>query len=139
MTDEERRKIEDHARITLEMLGQLPFPKRLARVPEFAGGHHEKLDGTGYPLHLDADHLPVQSRILAVADIFEALTARDRPYRKPMQISQAVKILGFMYKDKHIDNNILDLFLSTGAYKEYARKHLNPEQLDGEGGGAPAS
>jgi HD-GYP domain-containing protein (c-di-GMP phosphodiesterase class II) len=130
LTEAERKKIEDHARMTLEMLGELPFPKRLARVPEYAAGHHEKLDGSGYPQGLTKDKLPLQSRILAVADVFEALTARDRPYKKPMKLSMAVKILGFMRKDGHIDGDILDLFLASGAYKAYAEKHLNPDQVD---------
>ncbi|MFW5836528.1 MAG: HD-GYP domain-containing protein [Desulfovibrionaceae bacterium] len=130
LTEKERKKIEDHARMTLEMLEELPFPKRLARVPEFAAGHHEKLDGSGYPRGLAEDQLPLQSRILAVADVFEALTARDRPYKKPMKLSMAMKILGFMRKDKHIDGDILDLFLASGAYRDYAEKHLDPEQVD---------
>lgn len=130
LTDEERRIIENHARMTHELLGKLPFPKRLSRVPKFAGSHHEKLDGTGYPEHLQAADIPLQSRILAVADVFEALTARDRPYKKPMPLSQAVKILGFMEKDKHIDGDILRLFLESGACHEYASRELDPGQVD---------
>ncbi|MBF0482107.1 MAG: GAF domain-containing protein [Desulfovibrionaceae bacterium] len=135
---EERAVIENHARITFEMLGRLPFPKRLAKVPYFAGSHHEKLDGTGYPNHLTAKDVPLQARILAVADIFEALTAKDRPYKKPMPLSQAIKILGFMEKDKHIDADVLRLFYDSGACLEYAAKQLSPEQIDIAAGQAPA-
>ena len=130
LTGRERHIIEDHARMTKEILSKLPFPQRLERVPEYAGGHHEKLDGSGYPNGLKGDELPLQARILAVADIFEALTAKDRPYKKPMGLAQAVKILGFMKKDNHIDGNILDLFLKSGAVMDYARRELNPEQVD---------
>jgi HD-GYP domain-containing protein (c-di-GMP phosphodiesterase class II) len=134
---EDRAVIENHARLTQEMLARLPFPKRLARVPQFAGSHHEKLDGTGYPNHLTAADVPLQARILAVADIFEALTAKDRPYKKPMPLSQAIKIMGFMEKDKHIDADVLRLFFDSGACLEYAAKQLSPEQLDVAAAGTP--
>lgn len=130
LTDEERQIIENHAMLTSKMLSQLPFPKKLANVPAYASGHHEKLDGTGYPLGLKADQLPIQARIMAVADVFEALTARDRPYKKPMPLSQAIKILGFMKNDKHIDPDIYDLFINEKIYLEYAKKELSPEQID---------
>ena len=130
LTDEERKTIENHALLTKKMLEQLPFPKKLARVPEYASAHHEKLDGSGYPSGLTADELSLQARIMAVADVFEALTARDRPYKKPMKLSQAVKILGFMKKDQHIDPDIYDFFISSKLYKEYAEKELNPDQID---------
>ncbi len=130
LTDVERKIIEDHTVVTLDMLGRLPFPKRLKRVPEFAGGHHEKLDGTGYPNHLTAEQLPLQARILAVADVFEALTARDRPYKAPMKLSQALKILGFMCKDKHIDADVFQVLKDSGLVREYAEAHLGPDQND---------
>jgi HD-GYP domain-containing protein (c-di-GMP phosphodiesterase class II) len=130
LTNEERAVIENHAHMTYEMLSRLPFPKRLSRVPLFAGSHHEKLDGSGYPGRLGEKDIPLQARILAVADIFEALTAKDRPYKKPMPLSQAIKILGFMEKDRHIDAEVLKLFLRSGACSEYAQKELNPEQID---------
>jgi HD-GYP domain-containing protein (c-di-GMP phosphodiesterase class II) len=136
---EDRAVIENHARLTHEMLSRLPFPKRLARVPGFAGSHHEKLDGTGYPNHLTAKDVPLQARILAVADIFEALTAKDRPYKKPMPLSQAVKIMGFMEKDRHIDADVLHLFYESGACRQYAAKQLSPEQVDVAVGGAPVT
>jgi HD-GYP domain-containing protein (c-di-GMP phosphodiesterase class II) len=112
------------------MLKQLPFPNKLSNVAEYASGHHEKLDGTGYPRGLSGGDLSLQSRIMAVADIFEALTAKDRPYKKPMPLSQAIKILGFMEKDQHIDPEVLDIFLSNNLHLEYARVRMNPEQID---------
>lgn len=130
LNDNERKIIENHAAMTHKILEQLPFPKNLAKVPDYAGGHHEKLDGSGYPLGLAGDKLPLQSRIMAIADIFEALTAKDRPYRKPMQLSQALKIMGFMKKDGHIDPAIFDLFFTSGLYLSYAAKEMNPEQID---------
>ena len=130
LTDTERKIIEDHTVVTFDMLGRLPFPKRLARIPEFAGSHHEKLDGTGYPNHIGGDALSLQARILAVADVFEALTAADRPYKQPMKLSQAMKILGFMVKDKHVDADVFGLFLESGVYKDYAEAHLKAEQRD---------
>lgn len=132
LTDREREVIENHATMSLKMLNQLPFPRKLSMVPEYASSHHEKLDGSGYPRHLTEKDLPLQSRIMAVADIFDALTAKDRPYKKPMKLSQVIKIMGFMKKDKHIDPDIYDLFLNSGLYIEYAKKEMNPEQIDEE-------
>lgn len=130
LTEKERQIIESHAAITNEMLSRLPFPKRLARVPEIAASHHEKLDGSGYPKGLSGDDLPLQARIMAVADIFEALTAKDRPYKKPMKLSQAIKILGFMVKDNHIDEEICKIFIDSGLYMDYAKAELDPAQLE---------
>ena len=130
LNDAERKIIEDHTVVTIDMLSRLPFPKRLARIPEFAGSHHEKLDGSGYPNHIGGDKLSLQARVLAVADVFEALTAKDRPYKEPMKLSQAVKIMGFMCKDKHVDADVFALFLNSGVYRQYAEAHLNAEQLD---------
>jgi HD-GYP domain-containing protein (c-di-GMP phosphodiesterase class II) len=130
LTEVERDKIQDHATMTLKMLSQLPFPKKLSNVAEYASSHHERLDGSGYPRGLSEDELSLQSKIMAVADIFEALTAKDRPYKKPMKLSQAIKILGFMEKDKHIDPEVLAIFMSKGLHHEYARLQMNPEQID---------
>jgi HD-GYP domain len=130
LTDAERKIIEDHTVVTIDMLTRLPFPKRLARVPEFAGAHHEKLDGTGYPNHIGGDALSLQARILAVADVFEALTAKDRPYKEPMKLSQAMKIMGFMVKDHHVDPEVFGLFQSAGVFMDYAQAHLDPSQMD---------
>ena len=130
LTDEERKIIENHAEVTFKMLKELPFPKMYEMVPEYAAGHHEKLDGSGYPRHLCEDQLPLQSRIMAVADIFEALTAKDRPYKKPMKLSQAIKILSFLKKDRHIDPHIHDLVINSKLLKTYAKSFMNPDQID---------
>ena len=130
LTEEERKIIENHAEMTWKILKRLPFPKHLAKVPEFAGSHHEKMDSTGYPYGLSGDKLPLQSRILALADVYEALTAVDRPYRGPMKISHALKILEAMKNDKHIDPELLNLFIESGVYLDYAKKRLKPEQID---------
>jgi HD-GYP domain-containing protein (c-di-GMP phosphodiesterase class II) len=132
LTDEERRIIENHVEVTFKMLNELPFPKKHAMVPEYAAGHHEKLDGSGYFRHLSKDELPLQSRIMAVADIFEALTAKDRPYKKPMKLSQALEILSFLKKDGHIDPDIHDLVISSNLLLEYAKAFMNPDQIDDE-------
>lgn len=130
LTKEERKIIENHATMTLKMLNELPFPARLANVPEYAAGHHEKLDGSGYPRGLTEKELSLQSRIMAVADIFEALTARDRPYRKPMKLSQVVKIMEFMKKDRYIDPDVYDLFMESRLFYDYAKEEINPDQID---------
>ena len=130
LTDDERKAIEHHAEVTGTMLSSLPFPKRLAKVPEYAASHHEKLDGTGYPHGRTAEDLPLQTRILAIADIFEALTAKDRPYKKPMKLSMALKILGFMEKDNHLDANLLNLFRTNRIFQTYADRELDPSQID---------
>ena len=126
----ERRIIENHIVVTIDMLSRLPFPKKLSRVPEFAGAHHEKLDGSGYPNHLGGDALSLQARILAVADVFEALTAKDRPYKRPMNLSQAMRIMDCMVKDHHMDPDVFELFAKSGVYRDYAAAHLAPAQLD---------
>ena len=130
LTGDERMVIENHAMMTWKILMQIPFPSNMAHVPEYAAWHHEKLDGTGYPFGLEAEDLPMQARIMAVADIFEALTAKDRPYREPMKLSQALKIMGFMKKDQHIDANIFDLFIQKKLHLDYAHKEMNPDQID---------
>jgi HD-GYP domain-containing protein (c-di-GMP phosphodiesterase class II) len=130
LTEEERRVIENHAEMTFKMLNELPFPKILSMVPEYAAGHHEKLDGSGYPRHLTEDQLPLQSRIMAIADIFEALTAKDRPYKEPMKLSQAVKILSFLVKDRHIDPDIYNLVVNSDLFLKYAKSNMNPDQID---------
>ncbi len=127
---EERFKINDHIVQTIKMLEELPFPKHLKRVPEYAGGHHETMIGTGYPRKLNKNEMSIPARIMAIADIFEALTAADRPYKKAKKLSEAIKILFFFKKDQHIDSDLFDLFLTSGVYKEYAEKFLSPEQID---------
>jgi len=130
LTSEERYKINDHIVQTIVMLEQLPFPKHLARVPEYAGGHHEKMDGTGYPRKLNKDEMSIPARIMAIADIFEALTASDRPYKPSKKLSDAIKIMSFLKKDAHIDGELFELFLTTGIYKEYAERFLDQCQID---------
>lgn len=130
LTDEEREIINNHALMTKKILERLPWPRKMANVPAIAAAHHEKLDGSGYPLGLKGDQINLQSRIMAVADVFEALSAHDRPYKKPMPLSQAMKILGFMVKDNHLDKDIVDLFIGSGLVCEYAHKHLDKEQID---------
>jgi HD-GYP domain-containing protein (c-di-GMP phosphodiesterase class II) len=128
--EEERFKINQHIIQTIIMLDALPFPKELQRVPEYAGTHHETLAGTGYPRGLTKADLSVASRIMAIADIFEALTASDRPYKKAKTLSESVKILSFFKRDGHIDPDLFDLFLTSGAYLRYAEQYLRPEQID---------
>jgi HD-GYP domain-containing protein (c-di-GMP phosphodiesterase class II) len=130
LTEEERFKINEHIIQTIIMLKRLPFPKHLSRVVEYAGTHHETLIGTGYPRKLEAADLSVPARITAIADIFEALTASDRPYKQPKTLSECVKILSFFKKDKHVDPDLFDLFLTSGVYRRYAERFLRPEQLD---------
>lgn len=130
LTDEERFKINDHIVQTIVMLESLPFPRHLERVPEIAGGHHEKMDGTGYPKKLMADDMSVPARVMAIADVFEALTAADRPYKPPKKLSDSIKIMSFMVKDQHLDPELFKLFLTSGVYREYADKYLLPTQLD---------
>ena len=130
LTPEERKIINDHIVVTIDMLEQLPYPKHLRNVPEFAGGHHEKLDGTGYPKGLNHTEMSVQAKIMAIADIFEALTARDRPYKKGKTLSQAMRILGFMKNDAHIDAELFEVFVKEKIYLKYAESFLDPEQID---------
>jgi HD-GYP domain-containing protein (c-di-GMP phosphodiesterase class II) len=130
LNDEERFKINEHIVQTILMLENMPFPKNMRRIPEYAGTHHETLIGTGYPRRLSAEQMSVPSRIMAIADIFEALTASDRPYKKAKTLSESVKILSFFKKDKHIDAELFDLFLSSGVYARYAERYLKPEQID---------
>ena len=130
LTNEERFKINDHIVQTIVMLENLPFPKHLERVAEIAGGHHEKMDGSGYPKELMGGDMSIPARIMAIADIFEALTAADRPYKPPKTLSDSIKIMSFMVKDQHLDPELFRLFLSSGVYKEYADKYLQPDQID---------
>lgn len=130
LNDEEREIINNHTLVTYKMLSQLPFPKKMRNVPKYAAAHHEKLDGTGYPMGLMGDQISLQSRILALADIFEALTAKDRPYKKGHALSEALKIMTFMVKEHHIDRDLFELFTKERIYLDYAKKELLPEQLD---------
>jgi HD-GYP domain-containing protein (c-di-GMP phosphodiesterase class II) len=130
LTEEERFKINEHIIQTIVMLESMPFPRDLRRVPEYAGTHHETLAGTGYPRRLTKDELSIAARITAIADIFEALTASDRPYKKAKTLSESIKILSFFKKDNHIDPDLFELFLRSGVYRRYAEQYLKPEQID---------
>jgi HD-GYP domain-containing protein (c-di-GMP phosphodiesterase class II) len=130
LTDNERTIMNNHAAITYRMLSQMPFPKKLKNVPGYASSHHEFLNGDGYPQGLKGDEISLQARILALADVFEALTASDRPYREGNTLSQALEILGFMVKDNQLDPDIYDLFVNEKIYIDYAKRELFPSQID---------
>ena len=130
LTEEERFKINDHIVQTIVMLERLPFPPNLRRVAEYAGTHHETLKGDGYPRRLSAEQLSVPARIMAIADIFEALTAADRPYKKAKTLSDSVQILAGFRDRGHIDPDLFALFLQSGVHRRYAERFLRPEQLD---------
>ncbi|HSC75593.1 MAG TPA: HD domain-containing phosphohydrolase [Pseudomonadales bacterium] len=132
LTSEERGVINNHMAVTINMLESLPFPKKLRRVPEYAGGHHEKMDGTGFPRGLKREQMSLPARMMSIADIFEALTARDRPYKPPMKISQALSILKKMRQDNHIDPDLFELFVRSRVWEKYAQSSLLPDQLDVE-------
>jgi len=130
LTEEERYHINDHVMQTIIMLEALPYPKHLRRVPEWAGGHHEKMDGTGYPRGLRRDQMSIPARIVMIADIFEALTARDRPYKVRKKLSECVEIMARMSREGHIDPDLFEVFLTSGVYRKYADKFLSAEQTD---------
>jgi HD-GYP domain-containing protein (c-di-GMP phosphodiesterase class II) len=126
----EREIINNHVSVTIKMLESLPYPKHLTKVPEYAGGHHEKMDGSGYPNKLKREQMSVQARMIAIADVFEALTASDRPYKKAMPLSQSLKILGQMKLDNHVDADLFDIFINEKIYLDYANKFLGKNQID---------
>ena len=130
LTTAEREVINHHIVATIRMLERLPWPKHLKNVPEFAGGHHERMDGKGYPKGLFREQMSVQARIMGIADIFEALTACDRPYKPAMKLSQALRIMERMKQDNHIDPDIFDVFVHSGVYRQYGEQFLAADQLD---------
>ncbi len=130
LNSEERFKINEHIIQTVIMLDQLPFPRNLKRVPEIACNHHETMIGTGYPRKLKKEQMSIQARVMAIADIFEALTASDRPYKKAKTLSESLRIMSLMRNDHHIDADLFALFIRSGAYLDYARRYLHPDQLD---------
>jgi response regulator RpfG family c-di-GMP phosphodiesterase len=130
LTYDQRMIINNHAYVSLRMLEQLPFPRKLDRVAEIACGHHEKISGGGYPLGLKGDELSFEARILAIADIFEALSASDRPYKKGKKLSEVMKILFFMAKDGDIDMDIIRFIYESGLYLRYAQATLSAEYID---------
>ena len=130
LTPEERQIINNHVSVSIKMLESLPYPKYLARVPEYAGGHHEKMDGSGYPNKLTREQMSIPARMMAIADIFEALTAPDRPYKKAMSLSESLRIMGQMKVDNHIDGDLFDVFMHERVYLAYATEYLRAEQID---------
>ncbi len=130
LTGAERDVINYHIVATIKMLEQLPWPKHLKNVPEYAGGHHERMDGKGYPKGLTREQMSVQARVMGIADIFEALTARDRPYKQGMKLSQAMGIMHKFRLNGHIDPDLFDIFVNEGVYLRYAQQFLDPWQID---------
>ncbi|AVU76147.1 MULTISPECIES: HD domain-containing phosphohydrolase [Pseudomonas] len=130
LTREERYVINHHMVQTILMLSQLPFPSHLGNVAEIAGGHHEKMDGTGYPKRLKREEMSLPARMMAIADIFEALTAADRPYKKAKKLSEALGIMATMCRDAHIDPELFGLFIDEKIYLSYANQFLDPRQID---------
>ncbi|WP_119299793.1 HD domain-containing phosphohydrolase [Dongia deserti] len=130
LTPEERYIINDHMTQTIMMLESLPLPRHLRNVPEIAGGHHEKMNGKGYPKRLTRDQMSPVARMMAIADVFEALTAADRPYKKAKTLSEAIRIMANMKRDHHLDPDLLDLFLTSGVWKNYAHRFLDVAQID---------
>ncbi|MDO8786504.1 MAG: HD domain-containing phosphohydrolase [Sulfuritalea sp.] len=130
LTLKERDIINHHIVATIKMLEQLPWPKHLTRVAEYAGGHHERMDGKGYPKGLTREQMSLQARMMGIADIFEALTARDRPYKQGMKLSQAMGIMANFRKNGHIDPDLFDVFVKQGVYRRYAKQFLDPAQID---------
>ncbi len=130
LTEEERKIINHHIVATIRMLEALPWPKHLTNVPEYAGGHHERMDGKGYPKGLTREQMSVQARCMGIADIFEALTAKDRPYKKGKTLSESLEILGRMKLNHHIDPDLFDIFVRRKIYRRYAEMFLDKEQID---------
>src|SRR5216117_1145245 len=128
--NEEREKINHHIVATIKMLEALPWPKHLSHVPEYAGGHHERMDGKGYPRGLKREQMSVQARVMGIADIFEALTAKDRPYKRGKTLSESLKILGNFRLNGHIDPDLFDIFVRKKIYLRYAEQFLDPDQID---------
>ncbi|HXU15592.1 MAG TPA: HD domain-containing phosphohydrolase [Terriglobales bacterium] len=130
LTQEERQIINHHIEVTIKMLESLPWPKHLKSVAEYAGGHHERMDGKGYPRGLTRSQMSVQARVMGIADIFEALTAKDRPYKKGKTLTESLRILGRFKLNGHIDPDLFDVFISKKVYLRYAEQFLDPDQID---------
>jgi hypothetical protein len=130
LTAEERQIINHHIEVTIQMLESLPWPRHLKNVPEYAGGHHERMDGKGYPRGLKREQMSVQARCMGIADIFEALTAKDRPYKKGKTLTESLTILGKFKLNGHIDPDLFDIFMWQKVYDAYAKQFLDPDQID---------
>lgn len=127
---EERKKINDHITTTIDMLKDLSFPPELSNIIEYAGAHHEHMDGSGYPNGLRGDQISIPARIMAIADVYEALTARDRPYKTPKKLSQVLSIMRDMKNSGHLDPDLYELFIKSGVYMEYAKEYIAEDQID---------
>lgn len=127
---EEREKINEHIVVTIDMLKALPFPKELSKVVEYAGAHHERIDGRGYPNGLTGEEMSVPAKIMAIADIFEALTANDRPYKEPKKLSEVLHIMQHMKNTGHIDPDLYKVFITNKVYQDYAEQYISPIQID---------
>jgi HD-GYP domain-containing protein (c-di-GMP phosphodiesterase class II) len=130
LTSDERQIINHHIEVTIQMLEALPWPRHLKNVPEYAGGHHERMDGKGYPRGLTREQMSVQARCMGIADIFEALTAKDRPYKNGKTLTESLTILGKMKQTGHVDPDLFDIFMWEKVYEKYARQFLDPDQID---------
>ena len=130
LNDAERQIINHHIDVTIKMLESLPWPRHLKKVPEYAGGHHERMDGKGYPRGLTRDQMSVQARVMGIADIFEALTAKDRPYKRGKTLTESLSILGKFKENGHIDPDLFDVFVREKVYLEYAKQFLDSDQID---------
>jgi HD-GYP domain-containing protein (c-di-GMP phosphodiesterase class II) len=130
LTTAEREIINHHIVVSVKMLESLPWPRHLQNVPEYAAGHHERMDGKGYPRGLTREQMSVQARMMGIADIFEALTAKDRPYKKGKTLTESLTILGKFKLGGHIDPDLFDVFIREKVYLDYAHKFLAPEQID---------
>ncbi|RTZ17465.1 HD domain-containing protein [Vibrio aquaticus] len=130
LTEEDRFIINDHIIQTIKILESLPFPQHMRNVAKIAGGHHEKITGQGYPLGLKGNEMPLTARVIAIADVFEALTANDRPYKKAKTLSETIQIMSFMVKDGHLDGDLFKLLLSSGVYRKFAQEYMTQEQID---------
>ena len=130
LSKDERKVMEDHVSLTYTLLNKLPYPKHLKNVPFYAGCHHEKINGEGYPNGYSGDQLPLQARIIALADVFEGLTAPDRPYKKGYMLSKAMNILRYMTLDNELDKDIFNLFIDQKVYLKYADENISKKQID---------
>ena len=130
LTSEEAKKINSHIDTTIEMLNSIPFPAHIKNVVEYAAGHHEHMDGSGFPNHLKRSQMSIPARILGLADVFEALSASDRPYKKTKMLSEIIALMSDMAKGGHLDPDLFNLFLTSGVYREYAEQYMLPNQID---------
>jgi HD-GYP domain-containing protein (c-di-GMP phosphodiesterase class II) len=130
LTPADRQVINQHVETSIKMLESLRYPKSLQHVPAYAQAHHERMDGKGYPKGLTKKEIPVQGRIIAIADIFEAMTAKDRPYKKALTLMDALRKMGSMKQEGHIDPDLFDVFVDEKIYLRYAEKYLPSAQID---------